>query len=69
MPRYKAELYCHIVAFTDLIVEAESPEQAKEIALADAKQLPPDYWTLETVEDIDLNTLGLPVEVTEEDAQ
>lgn len=66
--RYKAELYCNIVACLDLVVEAESPEEAKEKAIADAKQLGVHEWNLETVEDIDLNTLHLPLEI-EEDTQ
>lgn len=63
MKRYKAELMCRITAFTDLIVEADTPEQARDIAIAEAKQLSKHDWDLEEVEDIELNTYGLPVEI------
>lgn len=65
MKRYKVELWCHITAFHDLEVEADSPEQARDQALEDAKQLTTHDWDLGEIEDIDLNTLGLPVEIVE----
>lgn len=66
LKRYKAELWCRITAFHDLIVEASSPGEAKEIALRDAKQLTKHDWDLGEIEEIDLNTIGLPVEVAED---
>lgn len=64
MKRYKAELYCRINATTVLEVEADTPEQAGEIAIAEAKQLSVHNWDLEEVEDIEHNC-GLPVEIEE----
>lgn len=65
MKRYKAELVCRITAFTDLTVEADTPEQARDIAIKEAYQLSKHDWDLEEVEDIELNTYSLPREIEE----
>lgn len=63
MNRYRAELVCRITAFNTLTVEAETPEQARDIAIKEARELSTHDWDLEEVEDIELNTYGLPVEI------
>lgn len=65
MKRYRVELVCRIIAFNTLTVEADTPEQARDIAIKDAKQLSTHDWDLEEVEDIELNTYGLPIEIDE----
>lgn len=65
MKRYKAELVCRITAFATLTVEADTPEQARDIAIKEANQLSKHDWDLEEVEDIELNTYDLPREIEE----
>ena len=67
MKRYKVELFCKIVAFHDLIVEADSVEEAAAQAVADAKQLSTHDWDLETVEDIEPNLPPYEVEEVSHD--
>lgn len=60
--RYKVELWCRIVSFHELTVEANSPEEATQRALEDAKQLSTHDWDLQDIEDIDLNTAPYEIE-------
>lgn len=68
MPRYKAEVICRILAFHDTVVEADSPEDALQVAIAECKKLPKYDWDLEEVEldTVELNTYGPPQEVADD---
>lgn len=67
LKRYKVELYCKILAFHDMIVEAETPEEAERIACGDAAQLSLHDWNLSEVDDIEPNTAAYEVEMTEDE--
>lgn len=68
MKRFKCELICQLNASYEMVVEAETALEAKQLAIREAKRFPKWQWEIEEVDPdtIQLNTYGLPDEVEPE---